>query len=99
LHLSGRRLHYCIANRPSSLVRILSADSVEWEIFAGRSTPAKFLGTVEATNADAAVAEAARLFDVQETRKLEHFPKRMNRAGFPCGHESDSRIVLEGRPV
>jgi hypothetical protein len=30
---------------------------------------------------------------------LEHFPKRMNRAGFPCGHESDSRIVLEGRPV
>jgi hypothetical protein len=30
---------------------------------------------------------------------LEHFPKRMTRAGFPCGHESDSRIVLEGRPV
>jgi len=30
---------------------------------------------------------------------LEHFPKRMNRVGFPCGHESDSRIVLEGRPV
>ena len=26
---------------------------------------------------------------------LEHFPKRMNRAGFPCGHESDSRIILE----
>lgn len=30
---------------------------------------------------------------------LEHFPKRMNRAGLPCGHESDSRIVLEGRPA
>jgi hypothetical protein len=30
---------------------------------------------------------------------LEHFPKRMNREGFPCGCESDSRIVLEGRPV
>jgi Sodium/hydrogen exchanger family len=30
---------------------------------------------------------------------LEHFPKRMTRAGFPCGHESDSRIALEGRPV
>jgi putative transposase len=28
---------------------------------------------------------------------LEHFPKRMNREGFPCGHESDSRIVLEAR--
>jgi hypothetical protein len=24
---------------------------------------------------------------------------RMNREGFPCGCESDSRIVLEGRPV
>jgi hypothetical protein len=30
---------------------------------------------------------------------LEHFPKRMTRAGFPCRPESDSRIVLEGRPV
>jgi hypothetical protein len=38
--------------------------------------------------------------DPHELRiELEHFPKRMNRAGFPCGHESDSRIVLEGRPV
>ena len=34
-----------------------------------------------------------------DIRELEHFPKRMNRAGFPSGHESDSRIVLEGRPV
>jgi hypothetical protein len=25
-------------------------------------------------------------------------PERMNREGFPCGCESDSRIVLEGRP-
>jgi hypothetical protein len=33
------------------------------------------------------------------TARLEPFPKRMTRAGFPCGNESDSRIVLEGRPV
>src|SRR5216684_3252278 len=30
---------------------------------------------------------------------LERFPKRLNLAGFPCGHESDSRFVLERRPV
>jgi FixJ family two-component response regulator len=30
---------------------------------------------------------------------LEHFTKRMTRTGFPCRHESDSTIVLEGRPV
>jgi len=53
-----------MANRPSSLVRTMSAGSVEWDIYAGRSTPAKFLGTVAATDADAAVAQAARLFDV-----------------------------------
>src|SRR5450631_3939070 len=35
----------------------------------------------------------------KKQRPLEHFPKRKNRKGFPCGHESDSRIVLEGRPV
>jgi hypothetical protein len=39
--------------------------------------------------------EKVKLF----SERLEHFPKRMNRGGFPCGHESDSRIVLEGRPV
>jgi len=48
----------------------MSAGSVEWDIYAGRSTPAKFLGTVAATDADAAVAQAARLFDVQDTKKL-----------------------------
>jgi hypothetical protein len=41
---------------------------------------------------------AARVLGVR-LLVLEHFPKRMNRAGFPCGHESDSRIVLEGGPV
>jgi hypothetical protein len=37
--------------------------------------------------------------EYQMLELLEHFPKRMNRGGFPSGHESDSRIVLEGRPV
>jgi hypothetical protein len=30
---------------------------------------------------------------------LERFPKRLNRSGFHCADESDSRILLERRPV
>jgi hypothetical protein len=26
---------------------------------------------------------------------LKRFPKKLNREGFPCGHESDSRFLLE----
>jgi hypothetical protein len=35
-----------------------------------RYTPAKLLGTVEAVDADAAIAEAAKLYDVPDPRKL-----------------------------
>ncbi len=43
----------------------------EWDIYVVRSTPAKkWLGTVEASDVDAAVAEAVWRFDVREPSKL-----------------------------
>jgi predicted transcriptional regulator len=55
---------------PSSRVRTVSTNS-EWDIYVVRSTPAKkWLGTVEATDVDAAVAEAVWRFDVREPSKL-----------------------------
>jgi len=33
-------------------------------------TPARLLGTVEATDADAAIEAAAKLFDIPDPRKL-----------------------------
>ena len=35
-----------------------------------RSTPAKWIGTVDAVNADAAIKKAAQEFDVQDIKKL-----------------------------
>src|SRR5258707_10923413 len=40
-------------------------------------------------------ADAANILLVHP---LERFPKRLNREGFPWGHESDSRFVLGWRP-
>ncbi|HLK82986.1 MAG TPA: hypothetical protein VKT99_16045 [Xanthobacteraceae bacterium] len=55
---------------PSSRVRTVSTNS-EWDIYVVRSTPAKkWLGTVEARDVDAAVAEAVWRFDVKEPHKL-----------------------------
>ena len=55
---------------PSSRVRTVSTNS-QWDIYVVRSTPArKWLGTVEATDVDAAVAEALWRFDVKEPNKL-----------------------------
>jgi hypothetical protein len=43
----------------------------EWDIYIVRSTPGKkWLGTVEATDVDAAIAEAVWRFDVKEPSKL-----------------------------
>ena len=59
-----------MAHRPSSRVRTVSSNS-EWDIYVVRSTPAKkWLGTVEATDVDAAIAEAVWRFDVKEPSKL-----------------------------
>jgi predicted transcriptional regulator len=56
--------------RPSSRVRTVSSNS-EWDIYVVRSTPAKkWLGTVEASDVDAAIAEAAWRFDVKEPSQL-----------------------------
>ncbi len=41
-----------------------------WDIYLARHSPAKWIGTVEAVDANAAIAEAAKRFDVKEPRKL-----------------------------
>jgi hypothetical protein len=41
-----------------------------WDIYLARHTPAKWIGTVEAVDFEAAIAEATQRFEVQDTRKL-----------------------------
>jgi hypothetical protein len=41
-----------------------------WGIYLARHSPTKSIGTIESVDADAAIAEAAKLFDVKEPRKL-----------------------------
>ena len=45
-------------------------EPTSWDIYLARYTPAKLLGTVEAVDADAAIAEAAKLYDVPDPRQL-----------------------------
>jgi hypothetical protein len=40
-----------------------------WNIYVATSTPAKLLGSVEAIDADAAIAKAIEEFDVEPTRQ------------------------------
>jgi hypothetical protein len=47
-----------------------SAKLATWNIYLARHSPAKWIGTVEAIDIYAAVAEAAKLFRVKEPRKL-----------------------------
>jgi hypothetical protein len=55
---------------PSSRIRTVSTNP-EWDIYTVRSTPAKkWLGTVEAADVGAAIAEAVWRFDVKEPNKL-----------------------------
>jgi len=59
-----------MANQPPSRVRTVSSNS-EWDIYVVRPVSAKkWLGTVEATDVDAAIAEAAWRFDVKEPNTL-----------------------------
>ncbi len=46
------------------------ATTSSWDIYLARHSPSKWIGTVEAVDADAAIAEALKLFDVKEPRKL-----------------------------
>ena len=57
-------------DRMTKRPRVVSTNPVTWDIYLAHHTPAKLLGTVEATDADAAMAEAVKQFDVQDTRKL-----------------------------
>ena len=41
-----------------------------WDVYLARYTPVKWIGTVEATDADAAIAEAMNEFDVEEPKRL-----------------------------
>lgn len=41
-----------------------------WDIYLAKSTPAKWLGTVEAEDVDAAIEKAAREFNVRDPRRL-----------------------------
>jgi hypothetical protein len=41
-----------------------------WEIYLARSTPAKYIGRVEAVDADAAIEAAAKEFDVKDPKRL-----------------------------
>jgi hypothetical protein len=41
-----------------------------WEIYQARSTPAKYIGTVEATDADTAIEAAAKEFNVEDPKRL-----------------------------
>jgi len=54
-----------LMTNPPSRVRTVSRN-VQWDIYLVRHQPAKFIGTVEATDAQAAVAEAVWRFDVKD---------------------------------
>jgi Ser/Thr protein kinase RdoA (MazF antagonist) len=41
-----------------------------WDIYLARHTPAKWLGTVEAFDADAAIEQAVKQFDVKDPKTL-----------------------------
>jgi 1,2-phenylacetyl-CoA epoxidase PaaB subunit len=51
-----------LARKPQPLTK--------WEIYVARSTPAKYVGTVEAPDADAAVEAAATEFKVTDPKRL-----------------------------
>ena len=54
-----------------------------WDVYLARHTPAKWIGTVEAVNANGAIEKAAKEFNVQDIRKLIAVQRRQTarRAG------------------
>jgi Ser/Thr protein kinase RdoA (MazF antagonist) len=46
------------------------ATTSSWDIYLARHMPAKWLGTVEATDADAAIEQAVKEFDVTDPKTL-----------------------------
>jgi hypothetical protein len=43
---------------------------LKWEIYQARSTPAKYIGTVEAADAEAAVEATAKVFGIKDAKRL-----------------------------
>ena len=50
-----------------------------WAIYLARSKPAKWIGTVEAIDADAAIARAGKEFEVKVSRNLIAVPAAVAR--------------------
>ena len=50
--------------------RVVSANLVTWDIYQARPAPAKWLGTVEAGDAKAAIKEATKQFEVKDPKRL-----------------------------
>jgi hypothetical protein len=48
----------------------VSTNPVTWDIYQTRSTAAKWLGTVEATDTEAAIKEATKQFAVKDPKRL-----------------------------
>jgi Ser/Thr protein kinase RdoA (MazF antagonist) len=46
------------------------ATTTSWDIYLARHTPAKWLGTVEAVDADPAIEQAVKQFDVRDPKTL-----------------------------
>ena len=61
--------------------------STSWAIYLARHKPAKWLGTVEATDADAAIEAGTKKFEVKDSRKLIAIRAAVAR---PCGLGADT---------
>jgi hypothetical protein len=63
------REHLSMAKRPPPPPQ-------NWDIYLARHTPDKWIGTVEAADADAAIEEAAKQFGIQDAKRLIAVPRR-----------------------
>ena len=48
----------------------VATSGVRWDIYVAPYSPAKWIGTVESVDTNAAIEEAAKLFKVNDPRKL-----------------------------
>jgi hypothetical protein len=50
--------------------KLRPATTTSWDIYLARHSPAKWLGTVEALDTHGAIEEAAKLFKLDDPKKL-----------------------------
>lgn len=50
--------------------RVVSSNPVTWDIYQVRRTPAKWLGSIEAADADEAIEAAAKEFKIEPKRLI-----------------------------